>query len=661
MKIVSLIRKGLTFLTVLACPLFVHAQDKSWVKDVTTDVGMSGIKGARVNMVDINNDKYPDLFVQEELGAKLSTRARNMKIYLNQHDPSSTDLAKRKFVDITNESGVWVHPDIPDSSRVIDIALMADLNNDGNVDLVTGPYYDRIENFRFPEDRCEVMLGDGKGHFTLVPDNGLHELGLLNCAGMTFLDYDLDGVLDLYIATWFKDKNYNYTVDPNGGFMPDYLLRGNGDGTFEDVSKKSGISTVEFPMYGVTAMDWNNDGWTDILTSAYCRSGGSLWQNNKNGTFTDVAATAGYTSQLISGDVDGSGPRALCQWAVVPADYDNDGDLDILQALVHGGLDFGEGRSTISTNQGASKNFKLKWDITKLKRKNPQSTHLGDMDAAWFDLDNDGWQDCAYAENVYVPASDRVFMFRQNPTAHDFDDMTEAIGMLGYKTCHVTRPCDYDLDGDEDMIVGWKNGLAMVRNDIGSTNNSVIVKLEGTQGMNRDAIGARITVYAGGLVQIREVLTGQGHFGAQQPLEKVIGLGKLTSIDSIVIHWPHKTAPNTIIPNPPINRLLVISQSGITGSFPVSVEEEKKTTFENGLTLMPNPAQSLVRFTLPSMNHTGGTVKITSVLGDEVLTLAMPPQTLELSVPLDDLTVGTYFLTVRLDNGMQFTRPFMKR
>ncbi|MBK9248037.1 MAG: VCBS repeat-containing protein [Ignavibacteria bacterium] len=335
MKIVSTFRAIIGCIILFASPCILMSQDKSWMADVTNQIGLNGVKGARVNMVDMNNDNYPDLFVQVELGAKLSTRARNMKIYMNQQDPSSTNPGKRVFVDVTDKSGVWVHPEIPDSSRVIDIALMADLNNDGNIDLVTGPYYDRLENFKFPEDRCEVLLGDGKGHFDLVPDNGLHELGLLNCAGMTFLDYDLDGVLDLYIATWFKDKNIN-------GFMPDYLLHGNGDGTFTDMSKKSGISTVEFPMYGATAMDWNNDGWPDVLTSAYCRSGGSLWQNNKNGTFTDVAKTVGYTSQLVNGDVDGLGARALCQWAVVPADFDNDGDIDILQAFVHGGLDFGE-------------------------------------------------------------------------------------------------------------------------------------------------------------------------------------------------------------------------------------------------------------------------------------------------------------------------------
>ncbi|MBK9248038.1 MAG: ASPIC/UnbV domain-containing protein [Ignavibacteria bacterium] len=295
-----------------------------------------------------------------------------------------------------------------------------------------------------------------------------------------------------------------------------------------------------------------------------------------------------------------------------------------------------------------------------LKRKDPQSFHLGDMDAAWFDFDNDGWQDCAYGENVYLPATDRVFMFRQNPTKHDFDDMTESLGMLPYKTCHVTRPCDYDLDGDEDILVGWKNGLSMIQNDKGKTNNFVEIKLEAPAGVNRNAIGARIQVYTDSMVQIRDVLCGQGHFGAQQPLEKVFGLGKATKIDSIVIRWPHKTLPTTTITNPPINRFLVLGENGLSGSFAVSAEEEKPS-FVSGLSIYPNPAQSLVRFTLPTIQHSGGKVQITTVLGGEVLTVTLPPQTLELSVPLDEISVGTYILNVRLDNGVSYSRLFIKR
>ncbi len=646
----------------------LNAQDKSWVTDVSVATKIQGLKGARVNMVDINNDGYPDMFVQVELTNHISTRDRNMKIYLNQQDPNSKFKSDRIFVDVTEQSGVWVHPTIPDSSRVIDIALMADINNDGNIDLVTGPYYDRLENFKFPEDRCEVMLGDGNGHFTLVKNNGLHELGLLNCAGLTFLDYDLDGILDLYIATWFQDKNLNYTQGNDLGFMPDYLLKGNGDGTFTDVSEESGISKVSFPMYGATAMDWNSDGWPDILTSAYCRSGGSLWKNNKDGSFTDVAATAGYTSQLIHGDVDGIGERALCQWAVVPADFDNDGDIDILQALVHGGIDFGEGRTTISVNQGAAKGFRYKWDMTRLQRKDPQSAALGDMDAAWFDLDNDGWQDCAYGELVYEAQHDRLFMFHQNPATHMFPDMTEELGLLKFTTCHITRPNDYDLDGDEDMLIGWAENptsstpisrLSLLRNNVGRSNNSVEVKLVAPEGVNHDCIGARITVYSGGMAQIRDVLTGQGHFGQQQPLEKVIGIGQNTKIDSIVIHWPHKTLANTVVVNPPINRFITIGKEGIKGV--IQGVDEGTETDKTLLSIIPNPASDMVQLTIPQMSHTGGMITMTDVLGETVFSNPLPPQTYDMVLPVSSVAEGMYMMLVRLNDGTTFSRTFIKR
>lgn len=673
MKIASLFGGLFVSFILIGSSAQLAAQDKTWVTDVSAATKVSGLKGARVNMVDINNDNYPDMFVQVELSSHISTRDRNMKIYLNQQDPNSTFKGDRVFVDVTEQSGVWVHPTIPDSSRVIDIALMADLNNDGNIDLVTGPYYDRLENFKFPDDRCEVMLGDGKGHFNLVKNNGLHELGLLNCAGLTFLDYDLDGILDLYIATWFKDKNLNYTQGNNLGFMPDYLLKGKGDGTFVNVSKQTGIAGVEFPMYGVTAMDWNSDGWPDILTSAYCRSGGSLWKNNKDGTFTDVASTVGYTSQFAKGNVeyDQNGNqivRDLCQWAVVPADFDNDGDIDLLQALVHGGVDFGEGHSTITVNQGAAKGYKLKWDMSRLQRKNPQSSALGDMDAAWFDLDNDGWQDCAYGELVYDPGKDRLFMFHQNPATHMFPDMTEDLGLLKFTTCHITRPNDYDLDGDEDMMIGWAENptsstpisrLTLLRNNIGRSNNSVEVKLVAPPEVNHDCIGARITVYSGGMAQIRDVLTGQGHFGQQQPIEKVIGIGQNTKIDSIVIHWPHKTLANTVVVNPPINRFLIIGQEGVKGVIQ-GVNESAGVDMES-LQLVPNPANDLIHLTIPEMVHTGGSITINDVLGKTIATTPLPPQTFDMVLPISTVAEGMYMMVVRLNNGTTFSKSFIKR
>jgi hypothetical protein len=96
-------------------------------------------------------------------------------------------------------------------------------------------------------------------------------------------------------------------------------------------------------MYGVNVTDWNNDGWQDIITSPYCRSSGSLFENMKEGYFRDASFTAKYSAQRMGGDHG----QALCQWEANPADFDNDGDMDLLQVSVHGGYDEGEGRTHI--------------------------------------------------------------------------------------------------------------------------------------------------------------------------------------------------------------------------------------------------------------------------------------------------------------------------
>ena len=149
-------------------------------------------------------------------------------------------------------------------------------------------------------------------------------------------------------------------------------MKGNGDGSFDNVSLVSGIKDDVNPLYGANATDWNNDGWIDIATCPYCRSSGSLWKNNGNGKFTDVAPDVGYNTQVLNGegwgDVAMTYPKALCTWAAQPQDFDNDGDIDFLYVLVHGGFVndvYGKpaGHSTIVVNKGKDSNYKLGWDF----------------------------------------------------------------------------------------------------------------------------------------------------------------------------------------------------------------------------------------------------------------------------------------------------------
>src|SRR5690606_31533246 len=188
-------------------------------------------------------------------------------------------------VDVTSASLVNIVP--PDTGNNANCYTLADFNNDGHIDLATGNYYHRIEGYANPLDRAQVYLGDGTGNFEWKANNGLAELGLINVRGLSALDYDRDGNVDLFIPTWFKD--YTRNIWDHGR-----LLKGNGDGTFTDVTSTSGISGYPEPMYGSAATDFDNDCYPDIFTAPYCRTGGKLFRNQGDGTFTDIGKSKGY-------------------------------------------------------------------------------------------------------------------------------------------------------------------------------------------------------------------------------------------------------------------------------------------------------------------------------------------------------------------------------
>lgn len=529
-------------------------QAGAWFTDETASAGLTDKKGFRTYAVDLNNDDYPDLVVLNGT----PTNRNNLSLFLNEQAPGSKDRTDRLFVDVTEISGINANPDPGEEGRQSNLASFADVDNDDDVDLVTCLYYHRIEDHSdyVAEDRCEVLLNNGDAIFTIKENNGLHELGLINATGFSFLDYDKDGSVDLFIGTYFED----YTQEIWGY---DILVRGNGDGTFLDVSDESGITGIEAPLYGTNVTDWNNDGWPDILTSPYCRTGGSLWRNLKNGTFFDVAGMFGYDAHTMSGD----GGQPLCQWAAQPADFDNDGDFDLYLALIHGGTSPGEGRSTIVVNNGPSGGYGLEWELDRITWDDPQSSHRRDHYGVWFDMDNDGLTDLGVTQCASDDSRDKLFFLHQQEN-HYFDDITDDLGFTGegrIKSPHALSVFDYDLDGDDDIVAGlYREGsqLLLLENRIANSNNHVSVRLVPPAGVNQSAIGARITVTSGDLVQTREIYAGQGNFSNQSPFLLNFGLGGRTSVDSIAVSWPGISIPETIVEDPPINEIVTVA--GIT-------------------------------------------------------------------------------------------------
>ncbi|MCB0713551.1 MAG: VCBS repeat-containing protein [Ignavibacteriae bacterium] len=630
--VASLITSGVT----------AQGQDENWFDDITESVGFDSVPAWRLYVSDVNGDEYPDLMIINGINKR-----NQLSLWLNlPADPELGTKSDRIFVDFTEESGINANHNPEIDGRVADVGALADIDNDGDVDLVTARFYYNKADYTMPEDEAVVMLNDGEGHFTLMPVSEIATFDKMNATNTAFLDYNLDGKLDLYIGTF----SFDHTSVPSI-YMPDYLFQGNGDGTFTDVSAASNISSIAQPLYGSNICDWNNDGWPDIITAPYCRTSGSLWKNNGDGTFTDVAKEVNYSSQHRGGD----NGQALCQWEAMPADFDNDGDMDILQVLVHGGYGLGEDRTGLAINGGAENNYELTWSLTRIKRSAPSTAHIGDMSGSWIDFDNDGLLDLVINQSQYPQANqagtERAYFLKQN-ASNRFDDITASLGLSDSLLAPgASEVIDFDLDGDDDLLIvvntnkNQNNIIRLLENNIGNQNNWVGVRLKAPENVNRNAIGARIMVTAGGVTQTQELTAGHGHFGGQQPLIRNFGLGTNETIERIVVRWPSLSVEPTIIENPPINQIITI-EGNVS-----SVEEELESTSQ--LVVTPNPANGRITLHLPvALRHTGSAT-IVDLLGKQVQSYSIATGLSSVDISVKDLTPGRYIVRIEGEDGMQ--------
>jgi len=566
--------KALFILLGTGCTQGVLAQAPGWFTKVTAEVGMNVSGTQQLSVADVNNDNYPDIItINTPPGETIYTVRKPVRIYLNTQDPGSSDPKARKFIDVTSQTQVNIVP--PDTGNNANCFTLADFNNDGNVDLVTGNYYHRIENYTLVNDRVQLYLGDGTGNFVWKPGNGLSSIGLENIRMMSALDYDRDGNLDLFIAVWFKD--YSADVWDHG-----FLMKGNGDGTFTDVTTSSGIGSYLEPMYGAAATDWNNDCYPDIFTAPYCRTTGKVFKNEGNGHFTDVAASVKYDLYRT-----GAG-QPSCTFSVIPEDVNNDGYMDAFLAVVHGGNAPGQFRSTIAINDGPDSNYSFTIREDLLPVTQPATPSRGDYDGAFIDFDNDGLKDLVMTQGTYYPATDRTYFWKQQAD-HSFAEATAALGLMvpELKSSITIEAFDYDLDGDDDFLIMGTADFGIWRNNIGSSNSWVAVQaLPTSPGINKSGIGTRIYVYYDGKMQMREVMAGRGQHAGQQPFTLNFGLGNATSVDSVVIRWPDGSCSRKTIYNPPVNRRVTIN------SFPADVADADRQQPE--LKVFPNPTTAYV-------------------------------------------------------------------
>ena len=418
---------------------------------------------------------------------------------------------------------------------------IGDYDNDGNDDLFITYYGKNV-----------LYHNNGNGTFSDVSQKaGLAGTRTRWGTGCAFVDYDRDGKLDLFVANYIDLDLKTAPVPESGPCLykavmvacgppglngdTNILYHNNGDGTFTDVSEKSGVTKVSGTYgLGVCVADYDNDGWPDIYV-ADDSTKSMMYRNNKNGTFTEIGLEAGC---VLSAD---GKPQA--GMGVAAADYDLDGNLDILKT------NFAGDTPSLYHNQG---NWSFE-DTTFQAGLGLHTQYLG-WGCGWFDFDNDGWPDILICNGHVYPEVEQLTteagypqkkLLYKNTRNRRFREVTQ-YGGSGITVPNASRGCafgDYDNDGDIDFVVNTVNGLPqLVRRDSKLDSNWIKVKCIGVKS-NRTAIGARVKCITHPPdeqkphQQIDEVRSGGGYI-SQSDLRIHFGIGQADKVDVLEVRWP---------------------------------------------------------------------------------------------------------------------------
>ena len=469
---------------------------------------------------DYDNDGWMDIFLLSGSSMAGAPSGASNRLYRNNRDGTFSDVTEKSGLRFTGwGSGVCV----------------GDYNNDGWEDLFC-TFYGQNKLYR----------NNGDGTFTDVTKQaGLENSKTRWGAGCTFVDYNRDGHLDLFVSNYVQfdathipkpgqDVYCNWKGVPVNcgprGLPPGYhsLYRNNGNGTFTDVSVQAGIDGLR-SSYGMTvvAADFDEDGWPDIFVA--CDSTPSLLlMNQRNGTFREEGVIRGVALSDDGMEQAGMG--------VGVGDYDLDGHLDLFKT-----------HFTDDTGGLFHNNGKAEFENTTM------AAHVGTENryicwgAGIVDLDNDGFPDLFMTAGSVYPEVEKTLLQYPNKNPRvvfrnlgngSFEELIEEAGP-GVAAAHSSRGCafgDFDNDGDLDiLIVNLSEAPSLLRNDVSGNNHWLKVKLVGTKS-NRSAIGARVLARYGRKIQAQEVLS-QSSFYSASDRRLHFGLGGETSAD-LEIRWP---------------------------------------------------------------------------------------------------------------------------
>jgi hypothetical protein len=427
------------------------------------------------------------------------------------------------FTDVTERAGVgWREYGMG--------AAVADYDNDGDLDLF-------LTSFG-PE---ALFRNNGDATFTNVTVHaGVSDL--LWSTSAAFLDYDRDGDLDLFVANYldFSVSDNKICADSVGSRdycsprayrpVPDRLYRNEGNGRFTDVTEASGIAKADGAGLGVTAGDYNGDGWLDLFV-ANDATPNQLWINQRDGTFVDDGLLSG-TAVNAAGNPEGS-------MGIASGDPDADGDEDLFITNI-----IGETFVLYENDgKGSFEDARVRWGLAQ-----PTAAFTG-FGTDWFDYDNDGWLDLFIANgavNVMESLRGQPNPFRMRP--HLFHNTgkgrfieTSDVAGAAFRRAEVGRGAafgDIDNDGDIDVVVTNNGGpVRLLLNQAAGENQWLQVRLE-QDSRNRFAFGARVGVEQAGRPTLWRRVKTDGSYLTASDLRAHFGLGRTTAIDSVVVHWP---------------------------------------------------------------------------------------------------------------------------
>ena len=472
------------------------------------------IMGGGAALFDMDNDGFLDLYLVQSGDLSLHSSAGN-RLYRNRGDGT--------FEDVTERSGAGVD--------AYGMGVTAgDFDNDGFTDLYVTGFGHNV-----------LLRNDGKGRFTDVTAKaGVASAGWSTSAA--FVDYDGDGWLDLFVAHYLDWRPSAEVECFSLTGVPDYcspasydlpsaasLYHNNGDGTFTDVSARSGIQTAVGNGLGVVAGDFDGDGRIDIFV-ANDRTPNHLWLNQGGGRFREAALTMGCAL-----DQDGTAKSGM---GVDAVDVDDDGDLDLLVVNLDGESD------SFFRNQGRTFN-----DDTVRAGLRTTSRPFTRFGMALLDFDNDGYLDL-YEANGRVgrqselyssdPYAEPSLLFR-GFAGPRFEEVTPRGGTSPrlVATSRAAAFGDIDNDGGIDIVVVNRDGPPhLLHNVVKQRGHWMGLRVLDHHG--RDALGASVTMTVGSRTIRRDVRAAYSYLASNDPRVHV-GLGKETTAHNVDVRWPDGT------------------------------------------------------------------------------------------------------------------------